>query len=129
MRQEMNVCINTINNLPSPSNKLPLLRKEKRHQHKRKDSTHNTKEPVQMITTLSRHMYIHAKETTNQVEWNKDSRDGCDLAKYLIGTVVCLDRVHRELCEIIGVRSRQHFLEVGQIAHHGNNVICNHIIN
>lgn len=71
-------------------------------------------------------MYIHPKETTDQVEWNEDSRDGCDLAKYLVGTVICLDRVHGELCEIIGVRPRQHFLEVRQIAHHGNNVIYNH---
>lgn len=48
-----------------PLNKFPLLRKAKRHKHKRKDSTHNTKEPIQVITALSRHMYIHPKETTD----------------------------------------------------------------
>lgn len=103
MRQEANVYKQPHLARKTPSNKLPLFRKEKGHQHKCKDSTHNTKEPVQMITALSRHMYIHPKETTYQIEWNENSRDGCDLAKYLIGTVVCLDRVHGELCKIVGV--------------------------
>lgn len=68
-------------------------------------------------------MNIHTKQTTDQVERNEDRRDHRDLGQVRVSVVRLCQVGEAELRKVVGVRAREHFLEVTQIRHHGDDVV------
>jgi hypothetical protein len=68
-------------------------------------------------------MYVHTKETTDQVERNKNRRDDRNLLKRSVAVVPLNYLIDRDLSEVIGVRTAEHLFEMRQVGHHSDDVI------
>lgn len=66
---------------------------------------------------------VHAKQTTDQVHRDEHGRDEGDLAENLVDMIAQHQVGHVQLRKVVGVRTAQHLFEMGQVGHHGHNVI------
>jgi hypothetical protein len=106
----------------SRSDESHLLRNAQADGHKQADRAQNAKEPSK-ATILTRNANVHAKQTADQVERNQDRRDDSDLLQCIVASVTLDYLVDRDLGQVVGVCATQHLFEMGQVGHHGNDVI------
>ncbi|KAJ8104979.1 hypothetical protein OPT61_g10459 [Boeremia exigua] len=66
---------------------------------------------------------VHAEQTADQVERDKNRRDDGDLLQGVVGGVALDDLIDGDLGEVVGVCAAEHLLEVGQVGHHGDDVV------
>ena len=87
------------------------------------DDSQDTKEPFETDGVATGDRYVHAEETTDEIEGDQNGGDDGDLAEDVVGVISLFDPLHRNLSQVIGMGSREHLFEMGQVGHHREHVI------
>ena len=105
----------TMAGAPGVSDHSESSRREETNAREAKYSANNPKEPTQSLRIFSRNIHVHTECAGDQIKRHKNCSDNRDLGQSFVGVVAFDNAIHIQLSQVIGVRSRQHLLNVAQV--------------
>lgn len=102
----------------------PRLPQNEQKQYRDKEfESQDSTPPRHIIHLLTRHLYIHTKRSSSNLHEHNDRSNRSETAESFCNLIPHTSRIKRDSAHKLRLGPRQHLLCVGQVGHHGQDVV------